>query len=54
MVLTFRVGPQEVAHGAIMGHFLFPVDGSDLVQRLDGRRQAAMHTKDLHTNRRLS
>lgn len=49
-MLTFRVGPEEVAHRAIMGHFLFPVDGSDLVQRLNGGRQATMHTKDLHTD----
>lgn len=31
-----------------MGHFLFSVYGSDLVQRLDGRRQATVHTEDLH------
>ncbi len=30
-----------------MRHFLFPVDGADLVQSLDGGRQAAVNTEDL-------
>lgn len=30
-----------------MGHFLFSVNGPDLVQCLDGWRQATMHTEDL-------
>ena len=44
---TFRVWPQEVTHGPIMGHLLFSVNGPDLVQSLDGGRQAAVHTEDL-------
>lgn len=26
------VGPQQVTHGPIVGYFLFPIQGSDLVQ----------------------
>lgn len=45
---TFRVWPQEITHGPIVGHFLFPVNGPDLVQCLDGRWQATVHTEDLN------
>lgn len=45
--LTFRVRPQEVTHGSIMGHLLLPVNCPDLVQGLDGRGEAPMHTEDL-------
>ena len=31
---------------AIMRHFLFPIDGSDLIERIDGRGQATMYAKD--------
>lgn len=51
---TFRIGPQEVTHGPVMGHFLFSVNGSDLVQRLDGWRQATVHTENLHKQRSVS
>lgn len=30
-----------------MGNFLFPVNGADLVQCLNGGRQAAVHAEDL-------
>lgn len=49
---TFGIGPQEVAHGSVVGHFLFSVNGSDLVQCLDGRRQAAVHAEDLQQKQR--
>lgn len=45
--LTFRVRPQEVTHGSIMGYLLLPVNRPDLVQGLDGRGEAPMHTEDL-------
>lgn len=44
---TLGVGPEEVAHGTVVGHLLLAVDGADLVQRLDGRREAPVHAKDL-------
>lgn len=44
---TFWVRPQEVTHGPVMGHLLFSVNGSDLVQCLNGGRQATVHTEDL-------
>lgn len=45
--VTFRVRPQEVTHWPIVRHFLFPIDGSDLVQSLDGGREATVHTENL-------
>lgn len=44
---TFRIRPQEVTHGPVVRYFLFSVDGPNLVQGLDGWRQATMHTEDL-------
>ena len=35
-----------------MWHFLLPVDGTDLVQCLDGGGQAAVHTEDLKDRER--
>lgn len=49
---TFRVGPQEVTHGPVMGNFLFSVNGPNLVQCLDGGGQAAVHTEDLKDRKR--
>lgn len=40
------IAPHEVAHGSIMGHFLFSVNASDLVERVDRRTQPAMHAED--------
>ena len=50
-LLTFRVRPQQVTHGPVVGHFLLPVDGSNLVQGLNGRRQAAVHAEDLEEHK---
>lgn len=30
-----RVGPEEVTHGAVVGHFLFAVDEADFVDFVD-------------------
>lgn len=45
--LTFRVGPEEVTHGPIVRHLLLSINRPDLVQSLDGRGEAPMHTEDL-------
>ena len=42
-VNVLGVGPEEVAHGALVRHLLLAVDDADLVQRVDGRAQAAVH-----------
>ncbi len=41
------IGPEEIAHGSIMRHFLFAIERADLIQTLDRRGQPAMHTEDL-------
>lgn len=41
-----RVAPQQVAHGAFVGHFLFAVEEPDLVDAVDERRQATVHAED--------
>lgn len=47
--VTFWIGPQQVAHGTVVGHFLFSVDGADLVKSLDWRRKSTVHTEYLKT-----
>ena len=42
-----RVAPHQIAHGAIVGHFLLAVQTTDLVQSVDGWREASMHTEYL-------
>ena len=42
-----RVGPEEIADRAFMGHFLHSVKLSDLVQGVDGRRETSVQTEDL-------
>ena len=44
------VGPEQVAHGAVVGNLLLPVDGPDLVQGLDTGAEAAVDTEDLAVN----
>ncbi len=43
---TFGVGPEEVAHGAVVRDLDFAVDGADLVEGVDGWREAAVHAED--------
>jgi hypothetical protein len=43
----FRVGPHEVAEGALMGNLYFSVDGSHLVDGLDFRAESSMDAEDL-------
>ena len=42
-----RVGPEEVAHGSLVGHLLDPVELPDLVDGLDHGREAAVEAEDL-------
>lgn len=42
-----RVRPQEIAHWALVGDFLLSIEALDVVQGLDGGRQAAMQTEEL-------
>lgn len=48
----FWVRPEQIAHGAIMRHLNLAVNGADLVQRIDGRRQPAMDAEQLIVNER--
>ena len=41
-----RVRPEEVAHGALVGHLLLAVEEPDLVDRVDQGREAAVHAED--------
>lgn len=41
------VGPQQVAHGALVGDLLDAVKGTDVVERVDAGREAAVQTEDL-------
>ncbi len=44
---VIRVGPQQVAHGALVWHLLQALERAHRVQRVDRRRQAAVETEDL-------
>lgn len=44
------VGPQQVAHGSLMGYLLDSVESSDVVKSIDTRRQTTVKTKDLVIN----
>ena len=41
-----RVGPEKVAHGALVGDFLLAVDEADFVDGVDERGEAAMDAED--------
>lgn len=42
-----RVGPEQIAHGAFVGHLLQAVQGANVVQGVDGGREAAVQAEDL-------
>jgi hypothetical protein len=44
------VGPQEIANGSLVRHFLDSVKLSDLVESVDGWRETTMETEDLALN----
>ena len=41
-----RVGPQQIAHGAFVWHFLFSVDQPDFVHRVDERGEPTVDAQD--------
>ena len=42
-----RVGPKQIANGALVRHLLLAVDGAYLIESGDGGREAAVHAEDL-------
>lgn len=46
-VHVLRVGPDQVAERSFVGDLLVPLDGPDLVQSLDVRREPAVDAEDL-------
>ena len=41
------IGPQQVAHGSLMGYFLDAIQSPDVVEGINGRREAAVQTENL-------
>ena len=41
------VRPEQVAHGSLMGHFLYPIEGADVIKGINARRQSTVKTEDL-------
>lgn len=44
---TFRIGPQQVAHGPVVGHLELAIYGPNLIKGLYAGREAAVHAEDL-------
>lgn len=44
---VIRVRPKEIAHGALMRHFLNPIESFDVIEGIDTRRKTAVQTEDL-------
>ena len=44
------VGPKQIAHGSFMWHFLYAVEGPDVVERVNAGGEAAVQTEDLVVN----
>jgi hypothetical protein len=40
------IGPEEIAHGAFVGHFLFSVNEPDFIDAVNERGEAAVHAED--------
>lgn len=47
-----RVRPQQVAHRPLVRHLLHAIDLADLVECVDGRREAAVQAEDLVVDQR--
>lgn len=47
-----RVAPEQIAHGSLVRHFLQTIQGSDVVQGVDRRAQAAVEAEDLAIHQR--
>lgn len=41
------VGPEEVAHGTLVGHLLHSIELAHLVETVKGGRETAVETEDL-------
>lgn len=41
------VGPEQVAHGTLVRHLLYPVQRANVVQRVNARGETAVETEDL-------
>lgn len=41
------VGPEQIAHGSFVGNFLYAVQSTNVVERVDTGRQPAVQTEDL-------
>ena len=41
------VGPEQVAHGALVRHLLYPIESPDVVERVNAGRQSTVQTEDL-------
>mmetsp|Transcript_19392 Transcript_19392/g.56728 ORF Transcript_19392/g.56728 Transcript_19392/m.56728 type:complete len:305 (+) Transcript_19392:329-1243(+) len=48
-----RIAPEEVAHGSLVGHLLHSIQLPHVIERIDGRAEAAVEAKDavLHERR---
>lgn len=46
----FGIRPEEIAHGSIVRDLLFSIDGSDLIERVDGGTESTVDAKDLLLN----
>lgn len=42
-----RIGPEQITHRAFVRHLLNTVDGANVIQGIDGRREASVQTEDL-------
>jgi hypothetical protein len=47
---VIRITPQQVTHRPLMGHFLDPVQTSDIIQRVNTRAQSSVQAKYLIVN----
>jgi hypothetical protein len=41
------IGPQQITHRSLMGHFLDAIQGSDVIQSIDRGTQTTMEAEDL-------
>src|SRR3954467_2908948 len=46
------VGPKQIAHGTLVRHLLYPVQSTDVIKRVNARRETSVETEDLVVNER--
>ena len=44
---VLRIGPQEIAHGTVVGDLLLPINRADLIEGLDGGGKTTVDAEDL-------